>query len=608
MSTQEYTTTGNLNIPPPPTSLDDLPFWGVWKRENGTKVPYTPLTRRRAKPNDSGTFDPKSAAESALATGQYTGLCILVDESLGITGGDLDHIVAEDHAFDESKIPPAVWRLIRIANTWTCWSPSGTGIRFIFAASLGRRYMTKNKANRICIAEAYNRLRFMTVKLDCRITGTPEIFNPDADDLEAWHEALGFPLRGIEQPTAPRPAYSGGSHTGDEIVETARRVSGDKFRRLHVGDISGYPESQSDKGRSSEADLALVSILAGYTSDDDQVADLWRRSGLDRAKLDRDDYVNRTIASARSRQTWWFDWDRSPTEPTIGPQGARANGQHNHAGEPTPPSDATCPTQLAAANRRIRELEAGIAVRDETIAAQAEKIDRYSVTQTAIERILATDQIEGGPKLTAIALLMEEVDQQRRGRSAAPLGRHVPGSWISRRAGNSVDTANKHLKKMADAGLIERKVVRERVTEDTVDEDTGEIVPRGKTISRAYYPDQASTLIARFTSYERPADVSTHGGKREPRCKHHPNAPTTTTHVTRCDECDAILEERETHRHPTEWKRQDDVSTLPTPPVTSSKGDGKMTFPLDDEPPAYWTTPGGVAGDDHYTNAGWGPA
>jgi hypothetical protein len=532
-------------------------------------------------------------------------LCVLVDESLGITMLDIDEIIPEDRAFDEAAIPPRVRRVMRMTGSPFWWTQSGCGLRSFVAATTGQTFKNKNGAKNGIIAEQYTRLRFATVMLDRQIDGTPDTFNTDVDDLVAVIEALGFPLRDIEQPAAPRPAYSGGNRSNAVIIETASRVNGDKFRRLHAGDISGYPESQTDKGRSSESDLALVSILAGYTGDDDQVADLWRRSGLDRAKLDRGDYVSRTIASARSRQTWWFDWDCSPTEPTIGPQGARANGQHNHAGEPTPPSDATCPTQLAAANRRIRELEAGIAVRDETIAAQAEKIDRYSVTQTAIERILATDQIEGGPKLTALALLMEEVDQQRRGKPAAPLGRHVPGVWISRRAGNSVDTANKHLKKMADAGLIERKVVRERVTEDTVDEDTGEIVPRGKTISRAYYPDQASTLIARFTSYERPPDVSTHGGKREPRCKHHPNAPTTTTHVTRCDECDAILEERETHRRPTEWKRQDDVSTLSPPPVTSSKGDVKMTFPLDAEPPSYRAAYAGVAGDDRHTRGGY---
>jgi len=193
------------NIPPTPRSIADLPFWGTWKRENETKVPYNPLTGRRAKANDASTFATRAQAERALTNGKYEGPCVLVDESLGITGGDLDHVVPQAHAFDETQIPTNVRRLIRIANTWTCWSPSGTGIRFIFGASLGRRYMTRNASNRVCAAEAYSRLRFMTVTFDQRIEGTPDTFNADTDDLEAWHEALGFPLRDAEQPPRPRP-------------------------------------------------------------------------------------------------------------------------------------------------------------------------------------------------------------------------------------------------------------------------------------------------------------------------------------------------------------------------------------------------------------------
>jgi putative DNA primase/helicase len=577
MSNTEYTTTVNVNTPPPPASLDELPFWGVWKRENGTKVPYNPRSGYRAKANDAGTFATRAQSERALASGEYEGLCILVDASLGITAGDLDHVVPIEDAFNEAAFPADVRRIIRIANTWTCWSPSGTGVRFIFGASLGQTYLTNNKRDpRVCKGEAYSRLHFMTVLPDRRISGTPATFNPDAGDLEAWHEALGFPEREQDQPAAPRPTYSGGSRSNALIVETASRINA-KFRRLHEGDISGYPESQTNKGFSSEADAAYVLILCGYTGDDAQVGDIWRsESRLYRKKLDRQDYVDGTIQSARRKQAWWFDWESngrfSPRSP------------NDHDGYSTPPPvfepGATCDQRLTIALETIRLKNKELAAARETIARQADRLDAYSVTATAIKHIIASNQIEAGPKLAAVALVMEEGDQQKRGKPAAALGRHLPGSWIAKRAGVSVNTANRHIKRLADAGLVERKVVAERVIEDMVDDDTGEIIPAGRTISRAYYPDQASALIAKFTSYERPDDAPKHGGTRDLRCKHHPDSPTTTTHITTCDACQTVLDEHVTHHTPTGCEHQDGVRTI----VTNPKGDTKMVFAP--QPPA----------------------
>ena len=573
MSNTEYTTTDNANIPPSPASLDELTLWGVWKRENGTKIPYNPRSGYRAKPNDPTTFGTRDEADRALARGKFEGLCILVEESLGITAGDLDHVIAPEHAFDESALPADVRRVIRIANTWTCWSPSGTGVRFIFAASLGQTYLTNNKRDpRVCKGEAYSRRHFMTVIPDRRISGTPATFNPDAGDLEAWHEALGFPHREQDQPAAPRPAYAGGSHTSDEIIATASRVNGAKFQRLHAGDVSGYPESSTDKGFSSEADGALALILCGYTGDDAQVADIMRSGGLFRRKFDRADYLSRTIESARAKQSWWFDWDR--------PKGTPAGNAPPPAADEILEPGATCDQKLAIALETIRIKNEELAIARDTIARQAARLDAYSVTATAIKHIIASNQIEAGPKLAAVALVMEEGDQQKRGKPAAALGRHLPGSWIAKRAGVSVNTANRHIKRLADAGLVERKVVAERVIEDMVDEDTGEIIPAGRTISRAYYPDQASALIAKFTSYERPDDAPKHGGKRDLRCKHHPDSPTTTTHVTTCDACQTVLDEHVTHHTPTGCKHHLGVSTI----VTNPKGDTKMVFAP--QPPA----------------------
>jgi len=363
MSKTSYTTTAPPNIPTP-QSLDAMPYWGMWKRENGTKVPVNPRTRNNAKPNDPRTFGTRAQAERELAIGAYEGLCVLVDASIGVTMIDFDHVIPEEHAGDETQIPPDVRRIVRMANTYTTWSPSRTGIRMFCAATTGRDYENKNHGRKVCIAEQYNAVRFATVMTNDPISNTPDNFNDNRDDLVAVLKALDFKRRAAKRPPQPKPAYVGGSHTASEIIETASRVNGAKFCRLHAGDISGYPESQTDKGFSSEADAAYVLILCGYTGDDAQVANIWRsESRLHRKKLGREDYVARTIASARTKQSWWYEWDR-PTGPILITRGDtpiqhHAFG-HESAGDGGPESHSegdTCSAQLAEARREIVALK-----------------------------------------------------------------------------------------------------------------------------------------------------------------------------------------------------------------------------------------------------------
>jgi primase-polymerase (primpol)-like protein len=70
-----------------------------------------------------------------------------------------------------------------------------------------------------------------------------------------------------------------------------------------LGDTSGYPSQ-------SEADQSLISRLAFYTQDEEQLDRLYRQSGLCRQKwIDRPDYRHRTITRALSnlRETYTPD-------------------------------------------------------------------------------------------------------------------------------------------------------------------------------------------------------------------------------------------------------------------------------------------------------------
>src|SRR5215211_8705228 len=112
-------------------------------------------------------------------------------------------------------------------------------------------------------------------------------------------ELLKFHARYFsEESKNGRHENSNGHHaelSEEEVLRLAGRASNSaKFEALWRGDISGY-ESHS------EADQAIVSLLAFYTQDEEQLDRLYRQSGLCRDKwLDRPDYRHRTISHALS--------------------------------------------------------------------------------------------------------------------------------------------------------------------------------------------------------------------------------------------------------------------------------------------------------------------
>src|SRR5215218_4558635 len=98
-----------------------------------------------------------------------------------------------------------------------------------------------------------------------------------------------------------RPASANGRYselTDEEIISLARSAkNAAKFEALWEGDISGYASH-------SEAEQALISLLAFYTQDEAQLDSLYRRSGLCREKwLKRSDYRRSTIEKALSNLT-----------------------------------------------------------------------------------------------------------------------------------------------------------------------------------------------------------------------------------------------------------------------------------------------------------------
>jgi hypothetical protein len=139
-------------------------------------------------------------------------------------------------------------------------------------------------------------------------------------------EELGtFHTRHFAKPMAERPASANGHHselTDEKVIELARGAkNGSKFETLWSGDTSGYSSH-------SEADQALVSLLAFYTQDEGQLDSLYQRSGLCREKwLKRSGYRRSTIDKALSNLTETY---------TPSDDGARMVVGNGHASLPSP--------------------------------------------------------------------------------------------------------------------------------------------------------------------------------------------------------------------------------------------------------------------------------
>jgi putative DNA primase/helicase len=118
--------------------------------------------------------------------------------------------------------------------------------------------------------------------------------------------------------------HRGNPGTTEEIIEKLTNEETDKGRQLFSGDISGYPSA-------SEADLALFNKIYWYTQDFDQVAEVYRRSGLYRDKGDRTDYLQRTFKKVDDDWTGpVYEWLRTRQKRTT--EGGSAGKRYDSEG------------------------------------------------------------------------------------------------------------------------------------------------------------------------------------------------------------------------------------------------------------------------------------
>ena len=277
------------------SNMRDLRQWLCWQFEERsgelTKVPYSPLTRRRADSTVPETWASRDEAVRARRQHDYDGIGFVFTSDDDLCGVDLDKCLDPE----TGEIENWAQEIIEELDSYTEISPSGTGVHILVRARLPEG---RNRKGRF---EVYDRSRYFTFT-GKHLTGTPQTIERRQEELR------GVVLRVFGEDssnghTTPVPAtepVDNGLSDGEVIQKALAASNGARFSRLWNGDTSGY-------GSHSEADLALCGMLAFWTGGDaSRIDSLFRQSGLYRKKWERKDYRNRTITEALSGKTEFY--------------------------------------------------------------------------------------------------------------------------------------------------------------------------------------------------------------------------------------------------------------------------------------------------------------
>lgn len=256
-----------------PQEMRIYPQWVMWRYEDTdskkpTKVPYSARTGQLASVTDANSWATFDECVYAMNSGWYAGIGFVLTEADPFAFIDLDDTKGDQTALD---------RQIKIYNEFDSYaerSPSGSGLHIIVKGAVpsGRRRS---------FIEVYSSLRYMTM--------TGDVYR--AAPIKECNELLNILYGQMGQGSVAVAHYAGvaeAKETDEQVYNRAMAAAnGDKFAELFAGKWEGMYASQS------EADFALVDIIAFYTQNRAQIARMFRASGLgQRDKAKRDDYVS----------------------------------------------------------------------------------------------------------------------------------------------------------------------------------------------------------------------------------------------------------------------------------------------------------------------------
>jgi putative DNA primase/helicase len=291
-----------------PTNLSGIPdhlkmyeqfvLWKLVQKQGETrlsKIPYNPHTGTPASSVDKATWGSFDLVKTVYTGGGYDGVGFVFNKDDPYIGIDFDHAI--DPA---GKLNNCAYINTSVFASYTEISQSGTGLHVI---GIGKNPGGNDAGHKNGDIEFYTHGRFFAL--------TGNVYNNQYKVNYIPQEMLqpfflkNFPERKTSVPVKltmpnevmPKPATT--SKSSDDLSDESilkicsKAKNSSKFNALWRGNISGYKSS-------SEADMALTSILSFYTRDANQIQRLLLSSGLNREKMSRPDYLIRTISKAIS--------------------------------------------------------------------------------------------------------------------------------------------------------------------------------------------------------------------------------------------------------------------------------------------------------------------
>ena len=244
-----------------------------WVRRTADKIPLNPRTGTPASATDPstwGTFD------EAIASPHGIGVGFVFTENDPYTGIDLDVKADEQPTAEQLAI-------YNEFDSYAEQSPSKRGVHIIVR---GKVPTIKRKG-----IEVYSSHRYFTMTGDVLRTGP--IADHSANLQTMWARMGG----NASQAAQDVPGAAQTASDAEVIDQACNAANGAKFATLYAGNWQGEYPSQS------EADQALINIIAFYSKNREQVARIFRASALgQRDKAKRSDYMNRMLSKAFDRE------------------------------------------------------------------------------------------------------------------------------------------------------------------------------------------------------------------------------------------------------------------------------------------------------------------
>jgi len=262
-----------------------------WVGADQNKVPINPATSAPADPTNKNTW---ASFEDAVGLGRkYVGFVLSLED--GYTIIDLDD-KPDNPATEQQK--ERYSKIIEASDSYTEVSASGRGIHIIVKGTIPRGVRRDG-------VEIYSADRYMIC------TGNV-INDKPIQERQSLLDTLYSSMRdtqGSDSELIDRDQ----TLSDQQILDMAMRASnGDKFLKLCQGAWKDMEEYESQ----SEADLALLTMLAFYSRSNAQVRRLFRYSELGkREKATRDNYLNTGLRKIRAAQPPLVDMEALRTVP-----------------------------------------------------------------------------------------------------------------------------------------------------------------------------------------------------------------------------------------------------------------------------------------------------